>query len=278
MDAQPGLGAANYKVKEVLGDQKLRIVDSSAGGAAAKEAFHESSIPHARFMNVMGDLKDPNGQFPNTFPSADIVTDVMQSIGVAKDDHLVIYAHPGKHVGVTRAFFILDSYGFNVKILNGGLYKYTDEGYPTVEGKDYTGKPSKITGLKYPSDSLVSLEDIKDFQSGSSDFQLIDVRPADAFNGKATDNIDGCRQGKVEGAVNILPGEFLHKDFTFKCDGEISDLLEKHNLDPAKQTVVMCRTGMAATIGIAALRSATSLPFENIKLYDGSWSEFGTLA
>ena len=48
--------------------ENLKIIDSSLGGNNVLEAFYENAIPGARFLNVMKDLKDPNGEYPNSFP------------------------------------------------------------------------------------------------------------------------------------------------------------------------------------------------------------------
>lgn len=275
VDSRIGLDHSAYKLKN--SNPSLKIIDSSAGGQDALKAFKEKAIPTSRFINVIEDLKDPNGRFPNTFPQPNTVKDVLQSIGIEKDDHIVLYSQEGKTAGATRSFFILNSYGFNVKLLNGGLFKYIAEGYPTEKGKIYTGESTKISGLADPSDSLITMSEIQEFEKGNSDFQLIDLRPTEDFNGESEENIEGCREGRVEGAINIHTSEILNEDFTFKTEKELGDLIDKHNLDPKKHTVVMCRTGVAASVGFAAIHSVSSIPFEKVQLYDGGWSEYGSL-
>lgn len=218
----------------------LKIIDSSAGGDAAQENFLSKAIPGALFLNVFGDLKDKEGKYPNTFPSGEIVSSALQNIGVEKSDEIVLYTTPGKHVGATRAFVILTSYGLDVKILDGGLAQYEKEGYPTQKGNNFTGCASKIEALTLTEEVLTSLEEMHDFEEGNKDsLQVIDMRPARSFNGDAPDNPEGCRQGNIKGSINILPGEFLNEDGTFRSEQEISEVAEKYNLDSQKDTVVM---------------------------------------
>ena len=134
---------------------------------------------------------------------------------------------------------ILESFGFNVRVLDGGLKKYLELGYPTEAGTEYTGEKSTIGSLegKY---FLRKLEDIHEFNQGNREgFQLIDLRSAKAFNGDDEDTIKGCREGHIEGAINIPLKEFLNEDTTFKSTEKIQELIEKYNLDVNKETVFM---------------------------------------
>ena len=105
--------------------------------------------------------------------------------------------------------------------------------------------------------------------------QLVDARPEASFNGEATDNIEGWRQGHIKGATNLPAGKLVDSESgLFKSKDEILEIAHQVGLDEKKRTVVMCRTGMAATQALVALRKAG---FEDLSLYDGSWSEFGSL-
>lgn len=247
-------------------------------GGDAEKCFREQAIPQARFLNVMTDLKDKAGKFPNTFPTKEVVLEVLQRLGVSIDDEVILYGQPGKHIGATRAYIVLLNYGLkNLRVLDGHLKRYTELGYPVEPGVDYTGEPSHIENLEDPTRGLSDITEVVQIVLGRQDnVQIIDTRPADSFNGNATDNIEGCRQGRVPGSINIPAGEFLNGT-TVRSDEEIKEILDKYNINPKKKTIVMCRTGMAATLGLVALQKYTLEPFDNLKLYDGSWSEYGSL-
>ena len=188
-----------------------------------------------------------------------------------------MYAQPGKTVGATRTYVVLNAFGFKVSLLNGGLFNYKAKGYPVEEGKDYHGEPTKIGDLKDPKDALCTMEELQQFEAGKNDsIQVIDSRPKVAFDGNAPDHGANLRQGNIGGSVNILPNEFLNSDDTFKCDEELLAVFDKYSLDPKKDTVVMCRAGVAATVGIAALHGTDPDKFGKVLLYDGSWNEYGS--
>ena len=61
----------------------------------------------------------------------------MESFGLNLDDTIVVYGQQGKMAGAARALFVLNAFGFkNVRILDGGLKKWTDEKLPTEPGKE----------------------------------------------------------------------------------------------------------------------------------------------
>mmetsp|Transcript_1050 Transcript_1050/g.917 ORF Transcript_1050/g.917 Transcript_1050/m.917 type:complete len:301 (+) Transcript_1050:1-903(+) len=269
--------SGELSVNRDLPNQGVKILDASAGANAALEAFLHESIPTSRFINGLKELVDPKGKYMFPFPKAENVKEVVQKVGIERNDQIVLYAQPGKIVGAARTYVILNAFGFNVSLLNGGLSKYIAEGYPTEKGVKYTGKSTEIGDLEDPSDSLSFLNDLRSFEKGENEnLQVIDSRPPTAFDGKALDHPDDLRQGNVGGSVNILPGEFMNKDETFKSDEELLSVFDKYSLDPKKDTVVMCRGGVAATIGIAALQGSNPGTFGKVLLYDGSWSEYGS--
>ena len=84
-----------------------------------------------------------------------------------------------------------------------------------------------------------------------NDYQLIDVRSAKDFAGAVNSNIAGCRAGHIPKSVNI-PMTDLFKSGTeiLKSAEELEDLFEIHGLDKKKNTIITCRSGMTATVGV----------------------------
>lgn len=88
-----------------------------------------------------------------------------------------------------------------------------DLGYPTKNGTDYTDRKTSISNMYDPSKNVIKVCEIAGIALGKiPDVQLIDNRPANAFIGEATDNIEGCRQGNVPGSINIPPDEFTNSE------------------------------------------------------------------
>ena len=213
----------------------------------------------------------------------------MENIGINKNDHIVLYGQVGSVAGTTRTFSVLDAYGFpNIKILDGGLKQYIANNLPTVPGEEYKGEKSQIERLDLNKKKIANFSFIKEFSQGKdlimhclkclgkhSDYQLIDVRPPTDFNATENSGIPGCRAGHVEGAINIPMAEFYHQDtLCFKNSEELEKIFEKYKVDKSKNIITMCRSGMTATVAQFVFGQ---LDFKNVQVYDGSWSEYGTL-
>ena len=70
-------------------------------------------------------------------------------------------------------------------------------------------------------------------------------------------------------------GQFYHSDsLCFKSPEELAEIFEKHKVDRNKKTIAMCRSGMTATVAQFVFEQ---LEFKHVQLYDGSWTEYGTL-
>ena len=97
----------------------------------------------------------------------------MESIGIRKNDHIILYAQPSCFYSSTRALAVLSLYGFsNVKILNGGFKTYCDENLPVEPGKEYTGSRSTISGLELDKSHLVEFEKVHEFAEGNLNFLI----------------------------------------------------------------------------------------------------------
>jgi thiosulfate/3-mercaptopyruvate sulfurtransferase len=177
---------------------------------------------------------------------------------------------------MTRVYHILTSYGFSdVSVLDGGLLKFQQEGYPTTPGIDYTGPSSDIQDLADPTPYLIKMDEVVEFALGKKpNMQLIDARDPSQFNGQDPSLPSGCRQGHVPGAINIPASTFINAtDDTFIKYNAIIDVFNSHGIDPNKDIVVMCKTGVSATVAYIALVFAG---YSGMRLYDGSWTEYGS--
>ena len=109
---------------------------------------------------------------------------------------------------------------------------------------------------------------------------LIDVRSPDEFSGKLLapahlPQEQSQRGGHIPTALNVPWSKAANEDGTFKSDKELSDLYSSVGLDDAKDTIAYCRIGERSSHTWFALHEL--LGHENVKNYDGSWTEYGSL-
>lgn len=253
----------------------FRLIDCTMGGENSHKKFLDSSIPTSCFLDTSNVLCDKSSPLPNCYPTKDQVISAMDNLGVTTSDTIILYCQDHMDSSMTRVFHILTSYGFNdVSILDGGLFKFKQEGYPTVPGVDYTGPASDIKELADPSPYLIQMDEIVEFAKGNRpNMILIDARGPDSFNGHDPSLPPGCRQGHVPGAINISADLFINEDDTFKKYTELVQIFEQHKIDPSKDIVCMCKTGVSATVAYVAL---VMVGYSGMRLYDGSWTEYGS--
>jgi rhodanese-related sulfurtransferase len=109
---------------------------------------------------------------------------------------------------------------------------------------------------------------------------LVDVRSPDEFSGKLLapahlPQEQSQRPGHVPSARNIPWSKNANDDGTFKSDAELVQLYQDENVDLAKDTIAYCRIGERSALTWFVLHEL--LDQDNVKNYDGSWTEYGSL-
>jgi thiosulfate/3-mercaptopyruvate sulfurtransferase len=255
---------------------EFKLIDCTMGGDDAHKSFLETSIPTSVYLDTSNDLCDKTKTLPNAYPTEEQVKTAMQNLGMKTSDTIVLYGQPHRDSSMTRAYHILTAYGFNdVTILDGGLLDYTMKGYPTCPGIDFSGEKSEISELADPTPYLIQMDEIVQFAKGEKpNMQLLDARGEESFNGHDPNLPEGCRQGHVPGAINIPADSLINaEDDCFLKYPELVKIFQAKGVDQNKDIVVMCKTGVSATIINMAL---TFVGYSGIRLYDGSWTEYGS--
>jgi thiosulfate/3-mercaptopyruvate sulfurtransferase len=116
-------------------------------------------------------------------------------------------------------------------------------------------------------------------QLGRSAVNLVDVRSPDEFSGKViappgmTETAQ--RGGHIPGAKNIPWAKTANDDGTFKSTDELRKLYSEAGVDFARPTIAYCRIGERSSHTWFVLKYL--LGVDNVKNYDGSWTEWGNL-
>ncbi len=109
---------------------------------------------------------------------------------------------------------------------------------------------------------------------------LVDVRSPDEFSGKILapahlPQEQSQRPGHITGAINVPWSKAANDDGTFKSDEDLAKLYAEAGLDGEKETIAYCRIGERSSHTWFVLQEL--LGHENVKNYDGSWTEYGSL-
>jgi len=131
-----------------------------------------------------------------------------------------------------------------------------------------------------PDATIRALRDQVLTQLGRSDITLVDVRSPAEYSGEllAPANLpqEGAqRGGHIPGAANIPWSQAVREDGTFKSADELRSLYEGKGVTANKEVIAYCRIGERSSHTWFVLHYLLGYP--EVRNYDGSWTEWGSL-
>jgi thiosulfate/3-mercaptopyruvate sulfurtransferase len=255
---------------EHLGEADLVVVDSSVfmpgSGRDGAAEFLDAHIPGARFLDIE-EVRDKAHPAPHMLPSAEEFGEAMRELGIGRDDRIVVYDNSPLRTAA-RGWFMLRRFGADrVAILDGGFQKWLSENRP-VESGEAKPRSARFDAVER-ADEVVAKKQLL----AGVDTPLLDARGKARFEGSEADPRPGVGAGHIPGARN-LPFAMLYKDDgRFKSPDEIRQLFDEARIDPEQPFIASCGSGVTANSLIFA---AHLLGNHGTKLYDGSWSEWGS--
>jgi len=254
-----------------LDDPNVRIVESDED-ILLYEIGH---IPGAVKLDWHTDLQDP---LARDFVDKEGFEKLLSERGITNDTTVLFYGDKNNWYA-TYAFWLFKYYGHkDARVINGGRTKWEAEGrpytreVPTIEPTTYTAQEPDASIRAYRDDVLA--------QVNSGNPSLIDVRSNAEYTGELLHAIgypqEGAqRAGHVAGAKNIPWGTAAREDGTFKPVEELRELYGSKGFTGDRETIAYCRIGERSSHTWFALTYL--LGFPNVRNYDGSWTEWGSL-
>ncbi|MGH9082366.1 MAG: sulfurtransferase [Acidimicrobiales bacterium] len=236
-------------------------------------AYDKGHIKGAIRLDWTKDLQDP---IRRDFLDKEGFEKLMSSRGVANDHTVVLYGGNNNWFAA-YAYWYLKIYGHeDTKLLDGGRKLWELQSRELVVDVP----PRKPTQYK----AKEPRRDIRAFRdqvvSAIEKLNLVDVRSPDEFTGRLLapahlPQEQAQRAGHVPSAKNVPWSKAAREDGTFKSDDELRHLYTEAGLDIAKETIAYCRIGERSAHTWFALHELLDLP--NVRNYDGSWTEYGSL-
>jgi len=260
-------------VKQNLGKPGIAIVEVDYD---PKLAYEQGHIPGALLIDWRKDVNKPDVR---DIIDAGEFEKLMSRLGISNDTHVILYGDYNNWFA-TFAFWVFEMYGHQkVQLLNGGRKKWIDSGgeltkeVPAVKPATY-----KVPKVNY--ENRVFLEDLLRMKIADPNLVLVDVRSPAEYTGEITappeyPNEHAQRGGHIPGAVNIPWGQAIREDGTFKSAEELRQLYSSKGVVPDKRVVTYCRIGERASVTWFVLKHL--LGYKDVKVYDGSWTEWGNL-
>jgi thiosulfate/3-mercaptopyruvate sulfurtransferase len=236
-------------------------------------AYDDGHVPGAVKLNWRTDLQDP---VRRDFLDKAGFEKLLSSKGIGNSDTVVLYGGNNNWFAA-YAYWYFKLYGHDsVKLLDGGRKKWELDGRDL--SKDTVSRPATSYVAKDQDTSIRAFRDEVVNSIGSKNF--LDIRSPDEFSGKLLapahlPQEQSQRPGHIPGAVNVPWSKTANEDGTFKSDADIKALYDDAGLDWGKDTIAYCRIGERSSHSWFAIHEL--LGQSNIKNYDGSWTEYGSL-
>ncbi|MFD2417897.1 sulfurtransferase [Amycolatopsis pigmentata] len=196
--------------------------------------------------------------------------------GISNDDLVILYGGNNNWFAA-YAYWYFKLYGHDkVKLLDGGRKKWELDGREL--SRDEVKRERTSYTAKEPDTTIRAFRDEVVASIGTKN--LVDVRSPDEFSGKLVapahlPQESAQRAGHIPTALNVPWAKTANEDGTFKSDEELKDLYAQEGLDTAKPTIAYCRIGERSSHTWFALHELLGLG--DVKNYDGSWTEYGSL-
>src|SRR3569623_1719409 len=268
MSRDTTLGSAQW-VEDHLDDPKIVLVEVDEDTAA----YDKGHIKGAIKLDWTTALQD---QVRRDFVNKSQFEELLSSRGVANDDTVVLYGGNNNWFAA-YAYWYFKLYGHeNVKLIDGGRKKWELDSRPLSEAT--VSRPATQYRAKDADTSIRAFRD--EVVAAIGQKNLVDVRSPDEFAGKLVAPAhlpqEGAqRPGHIPTAVNVPWSKAANEDGTFKRDDELRQLYAAAGLDTSKDTIASCRIGERSSHTWFVLRELLGAP--NVKNYDGSWTEYGSL-
>ena len=257
---------------------KVKIIDCSWHMPQTKrnglEEYKKHHIQNAIFFDLDNNSKKDT-DLPHMLVDADSWEKILSNMGISRNDEVVIYDNSDV-ISSCRCWFNFIYFGHDpqlVHVLNGGLKKWINE------KKDVTNKETNIQPSKYQSyekKELVKDKKLIKENINENNFQIIDARSKDRFDGKVPEPREGLRSGNIKNSFCIPFNQCLNKDKTFKNPEELRNVFKTCLKNINEQNIVFsCGSGVTACVLALAysLINDKYLPC----IYDGSWAEYGLI-
>ncbi|MEX0887082.1 MAG: sulfurtransferase [Phycisphaeraceae bacterium] len=267
--ARPDVLVSTAWVDEHRKETSIRIVESDEDVLL----YEKSHIPEAVKIDWVNDLNDP---VVRDYIDASHFQALCASKGISNDTTVVFYGDKSNW-WACYAFWVFQLFGHeNCKVMDGGRAKWEAEGREMTQAK-----PSYTAGRYKVGRRNEAIRAFKDdvLEHMKKQRPLVDVRSPQEYSGERTHMPDypqegALRAGHIPGAKSVPWAKAANEDGTFRNRQELEQLyLQQAGLKPDDEVVAYCRIGERSSHTWFVLKYL--LGFENVRNYDGSWTEWG---
>ena len=254
---------------------KVKIIDCSWHMPQTErngfDEYKNNHIKNAIFFDLDKNSKKDT-DLPHMLTDAKSWENIVSSMGIKNDDQIVIYDNSDV-ISSCRCWYNFIYFGHNpelVHVLDGGLKKWIKEDKAT------TSDIIKIIPSNYIANEKRELvKDINQINKNilENNFNVIDARSLERFEGKVPEPRKGLRSGSIKNSFCLPFSELINQDHTFISKEKIHEKFKSTGYEMGKNVVFTCGSGVTASVLALAYSLIDNKYMPNI--YDGSWSEYG---
>lgn len=258
-------------VAENIENPNVRLIEIDRDGV---DAYQKGHIPGALGWHWKSSLWDP---LERQFPSSKEFAKRLGVAGIGNDTTVVFYGDPVQFG--TYAWWVFKYMGHkDVRILDGGLVRWREEGRPISQAIPTFEKSDYQPGERNESIKVGRDDVLRQLESGNC--RLLDHRSAEEYSGERVAPLDmpdvgAERHGRIPGALSIPYGTLLNEDTTFKSPEQLRQIFSAQTSDVDQEIISYCRLSHRASLACFAMTEI--LDYTNVRVYDGSWTEWGSM-
>ena len=254
---------------------QVKIIDCSWHMPQANrngfEEYKKLHISNSIFFDLDKN-SNQNTDLPHMLTDKNSWENIVSNMGIKNEDKIVVYDNSDV-ISSCRCWYNFIYFGHSPKlvyVLNGGLSKWIKENKAT------TSDLTKVIKSNYKANEKKDLVKNKieiNKNISKKEFEVIDARNKERFEGKIPEPRKGLRSGSIENSFCLPFSDLINIDRTFIANDKILEKFKSTKCSLDKNLIFSCGSGVTASV----LALAYSLIDNKYKptIYDGSWSEYG---
>jgi len=263
-DLLPLQSASNSKI--ILLDASIPPVGKMTMPA---KQWPDFTIASSQRFDLNKNFSDLSNSLPHTMPSATQFQQQARLLGINSDSQIIIFDDQGLF-SAARAWYMFKSMGHkNIAVLDGGLPAWLKHNLPVSSADLNLSKKEGDFNAKFAGEYFCTHQEVHKHIFLTEQI-ILDARAAGRFEGRIAEPRKGVRSGHMPNAVNLVFTDLLENGKLLPIAKLREKIRQVNKCD--KPMIMSCGSGVTACV-LALV--AELCGYEHIKVYDGSWSEWG---
>ena len=256
-------------------DPNVRLIEIAGLSQNDMAAYKAGHVPGAVCWRWKDMLWDSNMR---DFPDPDEFARRMGAAGIGNDTIVVFYGE-GIQFGIYAWWTFVYCGHRNVRVLDGGRSRWVAEGRTLTKDEPAAAAPTTYEPQARNEDMRVMRAGVFDALNDGST-KILDARSPEEYSGERVGgpggpDVGAVRYGRIPGARHVYYLDLMDENNSFRSREDLAAQLTARDVGAADEVITYCRMSHRATVIYFALTQL--LGFEKVRVYDGSWTEWGNL-